>query len=37
MKWESIIIEGDSLSIIRKCKEKSPDKSLVSAFIYDIH
>ncbi|MBA0754177.1 hypothetical protein Gogos_020357, partial [Gossypium gossypioides] len=37
MKWESIIIERDSLSIIRKCKEKSPDKSLVSAYIYDIH
>ncbi|MBA0876263.1 hypothetical protein Goshw_014253, partial [Gossypium schwendimanii] len=37
MKWESIIIEGDSLSIIRKCKEKSPDKSLVNAYIYDIH
>ncbi|MBA0700563.1 hypothetical protein Goari_022722, partial [Gossypium aridum] len=37
MKWESIIIKGDSLSIIRKYKEKSPDKSLVSVFIYDIH
>ncbi|MBA0614599.1 hypothetical protein Godav_014874 [Gossypium davidsonii] len=37
MKWESVIIEGDSFSIIRKCKVKSPDKSLVSAYIHDIH
>ncbi|MBA0817629.1 hypothetical protein Gohar_025684 [Gossypium harknessii] len=27
MKWASIIIEGDSLSIIRKCKKKNPDES----------
>ncbi|MBA0859807.1 hypothetical protein Goshw_011035, partial [Gossypium schwendimanii] len=37
MQWENIIIEGDSLSIIRKCKTKSPDKPLVSAYIHDIH
>ncbi|PPD74473.1 hypothetical protein GOBAR_DD28602 [Gossypium barbadense] len=37
MKWDRVIIEGDSLSIIKKCKTKNPDKSLVSAFIHDIH
>ena len=37
MKWESVIIEGDSFSFIRKYKGKSPDKSLVSAYIHDIH
>ncbi|MFQ6627661.1 hypothetical protein Gotur_005898, partial [Gossypium turneri] len=37
MQWEKVIIEGDFLSIIRKCKTKSPDKSLVSAYIHDIH
>lgn len=36
-QWERVIIEGDSLSIIKKCKAKSPDKSVVSAFIHDIH
>ncbi|MBA0637092.1 hypothetical protein Godav_021856, partial [Gossypium davidsonii] len=36
-EWEKVIIEGDSLSIIRKCKTKSPNKSLVSAYIHDIH
>ncbi|MBA0609448.1 hypothetical protein Godav_021497, partial [Gossypium davidsonii] len=35
--WDRVIIEGDSLSIIKKCKVKNPDKSLVSAFIHDIH
>ncbi|MBA0701532.1 hypothetical protein Goari_027014, partial [Gossypium aridum] len=28
MQWEKVIIKGDSLSIIRKCKTESPDKSL---------
>ncbi|MBA0562368.1 hypothetical protein Golob_007418, partial [Gossypium lobatum] len=37
MQWERVIIEGDSLSIIKKCKTKNPDKSLVSAYIHDIH
>ncbi|MBA0755464.1 hypothetical protein Gogos_022198 [Gossypium gossypioides] len=37
MQWERVIIEGDYLSIIKKCKTKSPDKSLVSAYIHDIH
>ncbi|KAH1073318.1 hypothetical protein J1N35_025646 [Gossypium stocksii] len=36
MKWEKVIIEGDSLSIIKKCKMKSSDKSLVCAYIHDI-
>ncbi|MFQ6643792.1 hypothetical protein Gotur_017521, partial [Gossypium turneri] len=29
MHWEKVIIEGDSLSIIKKCKMKIPDKSMV--------
>ncbi|MBA0701807.1 hypothetical protein Goari_021928, partial [Gossypium aridum] len=37
MQWEKVIIEGDSLSIIKKCKTRSPDKSLVSAHIHDIY
>ncbi|MBA0577584.1 hypothetical protein Golob_027330 [Gossypium lobatum] len=37
MQWDRVIIEGDSLSIIMKCKTKNPDKSLVSEFINDIH
>ncbi|MBA0756448.1 hypothetical protein Gogos_020650 [Gossypium gossypioides] len=36
MKWENIIIEGDSLSIIKKCRTKSHDKSLIGAYIHDI-
>ncbi|MBA0576993.1 hypothetical protein Golob_025024, partial [Gossypium lobatum] len=37
MQWEKIIIEGDSLSIIKKCKSSIPDKSQVCAYIHDIH
>ncbi|MFQ6626335.1 hypothetical protein Gotur_005259 [Gossypium turneri] len=36
MKWSKIIIEGDSLSIIKKCKENRKDKSHIGAYIYDI-
>ncbi|KAH1055226.1 hypothetical protein J1N35_033291 [Gossypium stocksii] len=36
MQWQKIIFEGDSSSIIKKCKVKSPDKSLVGAYIHDI-
>ncbi|KAG8474114.1 hypothetical protein CXB51_034154 [Gossypium anomalum] len=34
--WQSIIIEGDSLAIVNKCKTKSQDRSLVGVYIYDI-
>ncbi|MBA0747823.1 hypothetical protein Gogos_004704 [Gossypium gossypioides] len=34
MQWKKIIIEGDSLSIIKKCKAKNPDKSLSKKEIY---
>ncbi|PPD98816.1 hypothetical protein GOBAR_DD04153 [Gossypium barbadense] len=37
MQWAKIIIEGDALSIIKKCKMKSQDRSMIGAFIYDIH
>ncbi|PPD77412.1 hypothetical protein GOBAR_DD25653 [Gossypium barbadense] len=37
MQWSNIIIEGDALSIIKKCKIKSHDKSMVGAYIQDIH
>ncbi|KAK5794638.1 hypothetical protein PVK06_035877 [Gossypium arboreum] len=36
MKWRETIIEGDSLSIIKKCKAKGYDKSYVGAYIHDI-
>ncbi|MFQ6626338.1 hypothetical protein Gotur_005255 [Gossypium turneri] len=36
MKWSKIIIEGDSLSIIKKCKENREDKSHIGAYIHDI-
>ncbi|XP_040960200.1 uncharacterized protein [Gossypium hirsutum] len=36
MKWSKIIIEGDSLSIIKKCKENREDKSHIRAYIHDI-
>ncbi|MBA0626635.1 hypothetical protein Godav_004268 [Gossypium davidsonii] len=37
MQWPNIIIEGDALSIIKKCKLKSYDKSMIGAYIQDIH
>ncbi|XP_012487873.1 uncharacterized protein LOC105801085 [Gossypium raimondii] len=37
MKWRKIIIEGDSLSIIKKCRSNIPDKSKMCAYIIDIH
>ncbi|KAG8486373.1 hypothetical protein CXB51_019807 [Gossypium anomalum] len=36
VQWPKIIIEGDSLSIIKKCKVKSPNKLMVGAYIHDI-
>ncbi|KAH1097585.1 hypothetical protein J1N35_014506 [Gossypium stocksii] len=35
-KWRHIIIEGDSLAIIKKCKSNSQDRLLIGAFIHDI-
>ncbi|KAA3486789.1 reverse transcriptase [Gossypium australe] len=37
MNIENIIIEGDSLSVIKKCKNINQDKSLIGPFIHDIH
>ncbi|MBA0628537.1 hypothetical protein Godav_023254 [Gossypium davidsonii] len=37
MQWAKIIIEGDALSIIKKCKMNSYDRSMIGALIYDIH
>ncbi|MBA0827838.1 hypothetical protein Goarm_012583, partial [Gossypium armourianum] len=37
MQWPNIIIEGDALSIIKKCKTQTNDKSRVGAYIRDIH
>lgn len=37
MQWPNIIIEGDALSIIKKCKTQANDRSRVGAYIRDIH
>lgn len=37
MQGKEIIIEGDSLSIIKRCNAKGEDKSKIGAFIHDIH
>ncbi|KAA3456919.1 reverse transcriptase [Gossypium australe] len=37
MGEEEIIIEGDSLSVIKKCRKTDIDKSQISPYIYDIH
>ncbi|KAH1123131.1 hypothetical protein J1N35_006291 [Gossypium stocksii] len=34
--WPALIIEGDSLTIIKKCKNKYQDRSKIGAFIWDI-
>ncbi|KAA3457985.1 reverse transcriptase [Gossypium australe] len=34
---EEVIIEGDSLSIIKKCNKRDFDKSQVGSYIHDIH
>ncbi|MBA0815669.1 hypothetical protein Gohar_000428, partial [Gossypium harknessii] len=36
MQWLEIIIEGNSLAIIKKCKAKSQDRSQVGVYIHDI-
>ncbi|KAG8482768.1 hypothetical protein CXB51_023965 [Gossypium anomalum] len=37
VQWLEIIIEGDSLAIIKKCQSKSQDRSQVGVYIHDIH
>ncbi|KAA3481447.1 Zinc finger, CCHC-type [Gossypium australe] len=37
MNKEVTIIEGDSLSVIKKCKNTTQDKSQIGPFIHDIH
>ncbi|KAA3476872.1 reverse transcriptase [Gossypium australe] len=37
MNRGDVIIEGDSLSIIKKCNSTDRDKSMVGAYIQDIH
>ncbi|MFQ6659504.1 hypothetical protein Gotur_028382 [Gossypium turneri] len=37
MQWPNIIIEGDALSIIKKCKTQANDRSRVGAYSRDIH
>ncbi|KAA3464775.1 reverse transcriptase [Gossypium australe] len=37
MEEEGIIIEGDSLTVIKKCQNTDQDKSQISPYIYDIH
>ncbi|KAK5842443.1 uncharacterized protein LOC108471944 [Gossypium arboreum] len=34
--WQSIIVEGDSLTIIKKYNTEGQDRSLIGAYIYDI-
>ncbi|MBA0736547.1 hypothetical protein Gogos_010089, partial [Gossypium gossypioides] len=34
--WQSIIFEGDSLAIIKKCNTKGQDLSMVGTYIHDI-
>ncbi|KAG8483101.1 hypothetical protein CXB51_022017 [Gossypium anomalum] len=36
MQEKEIIIEGDSLSVIKKCKAKGEDKSQIGVYIHDI-
>ncbi|KAG8485067.1 hypothetical protein CXB51_021844 [Gossypium anomalum] len=35
-QWQKMIIEGDSLTIIKKCVTKSQDRSHIRAYIHDI-
>lgn len=36
MGWLSVIIEGDSLSVIKKSNESKPDRSAICAYMHDI-
>ncbi|KAA3456600.1 reverse transcriptase [Gossypium australe] len=37
MQNEDVIIEGDSLTVIKKCRNVSPDRSLIGSYIFYIH
>ncbi|KAA3486780.1 reverse transcriptase [Gossypium australe] len=36
MQWPKLVIEGDALSIIKKCRIRSKDKSMIGAYIHSI-
>ncbi|KAA3467328.1 reverse transcriptase [Gossypium australe] len=36
MQWSKFIIEGDALSIIKNCRTRNRDKSMIGAYIHDI-
>ncbi|KAA3485352.1 glycine, alanine and asparagine-rich protein-like [Gossypium australe] len=36
MQQRRVIIEGDSLTVIKRCRYDSTDRSLIGSFIYDI-
>lgn len=36
-RWADVIIEGDAMTVIKKCMSKSRDRPLLSAYISDIH
>ncbi|KAA3460000.1 reverse transcriptase [Gossypium australe] len=37
MQEKNIIIEGDSLTVIKKCRQDSVDRSQIGSYIFDIH
>ncbi|MBA0738646.1 hypothetical protein Gogos_011977, partial [Gossypium gossypioides] len=34
--WQSVIFEGDSLAVIKKCNTKGQDRSMIGVYIHDI-
>ncbi|KAA3472534.1 glycine, alanine and asparagine-rich protein-like [Gossypium australe] len=34
--WSDVIIEGDSLTVIKKCNSRNKDRSMIGAYIMDI-
>ncbi|KAA3465096.1 reverse transcriptase [Gossypium australe] len=36
MRWRKIIIEGDALIVIKKCRKQMGDRSMIGAIIHDI-
>lgn len=36
MQWPKIIIERDALVVIKKCKGRNRDRSMIGAYIHDI-
>ncbi|KAA3490359.1 reverse transcriptase [Gossypium australe] len=37
MQEKNVIIEGDSLTVIKKCRQDSIDRSQIGSYIFDIH